>query len=232
MADFSNLGFTSNPYLDQQIGAANGDLAKSWNMVQQPAFNKAMVNSGSFGNSGVQQMNQYGQEQLQNAMGRQANDMRSNNFWQGMGFDQNNYWQNQNFDRGVYNDTFAQNQQQFQNGINMLNMGNTANQQNLGFGQQIQNAPMNYYQGFSNIANSMGQGYGNSTTQMNAQGSPLMGALGGAQLGSTLANQFGWGTPNYGFTGAGTPNMSGSSGGNGGFTLGGTTYNNPSAYSA
>jgi hypothetical protein len=61
MADFSNLGFTSNPYLDQQVQDSLGDTTKAWNMVQQPAFNKAMVNSGSFGNSGVDQMNQDGQ---------------------------------------------------------------------------------------------------------------------------------------------------------------------------
>jgi hypothetical protein len=51
-------------------------------------------------------MNQEGQRQLQTSLGRQANDMRSNNLWQGLGFDASNYWQNQNFDRGVYNDTF------------------------------------------------------------------------------------------------------------------------------
>src|SRR6476659_7546064 len=124
MADFSNYGFTSNPYLNQQVQDSLGDTVKAWNMVQQPAFNAAMVRSGSFGNEGVNQMNQYGQQQLQTSLGRQANDMRSNNLWQGLGFDANNYWQNQNFDRGVYNDTFAQNQQQYQNGLGLLQMMN------------------------------------------------------------------------------------------------------------
>lgn len=197
MADFGNLGFSSNPYLEGQIGAANADLAKGWNLVQQPAYNKAMVNSGSFGNSGVQQMNQYGQEQLQNAMGRQANDMRSNNFWQGLGFDAGNYWQNQNFDKSVYDTTFNQNQQQFGNALNMLALTNNANSQNLGLGNTIQNTPMNYLQSFGNMANSIGQGYGNSTSTMSASGSPLMGALGGAQLGSAIYKNYAASQPNY-----------------------------------
>lgn len=182
MPDFSNLGFTSNPYLQQQVQDSLGDTTRAYNLTTQPAFNTAMVKSGSFGNSGVQQMNNEAQRQLQTSLGRQANDMRSGNFWQGANFDNQNYWQNQNFDRGVYNDTFNQNQQQFQNGLNLLGMQSGANTQNLGLGTQIQNAPMNYYQGFNQQANSIGQGYGSSTGTSSAQGSPLMGALGGYQL--------------------------------------------------
>lgn len=215
MAD--NLGFT-NPYLDKSVEDSLGDTVKAWNMVQQPAFNSAMVRSGSFGNSGLQQMNDFGRQQLLNSLGRQANDMRSNNYQ----FDQN-------FDRGVYNDSFAQGQQQFQNGLNLIGMQNGANQQNLGFGNTIQNTPFNYYTGFANTANSIGQGYGNSNASMSASGSPLMGALGGWQLGSQFGKSFGgWGggSGNYGFTGAGTPDMGGSSNGNGAYGM----FNNPSAY--
>lgn len=207
MADFGNLGFTSNPYIDQQVQDSLGDTVKAWNMVQQPAFNKAMVNSGSFGNAGVQQMNDYARQQLQTGLGRQANDMRSNNLWQGLGFDAQNYWQNQNFDRGVYNDTFAQNQQQFNNGLNLLGLQNSTNQQNLGLGTQIQNTPMNYFGNFNQQANSIGQGYGTSAGTMTGQSSPLMTALGGAQLGSAVAKNWGgWGdTPNYAGSSGGDP---------------------------
>lgn len=212
--DYSNLGFTSNPYLQGQVDSALGDTARAYNLTTAPAFNNAMVNSGSFGNSGVQQMQGEAQRQLQTSLGRQANDMRSNNFWQGQQFDNNNYWQNQQFDRGVYNDTFNQNQQQFQNGLNLLGVQNSANSQNLGFGTQIQNTPMNYYQGFSNTANSIGQGYGNATQQQTAPGSPLMGALGGAQLGTSLYNQYrNSSTPDYSAgTNAGWGNLGGGAG--------------------
>lgn len=205
MAD-SNLGFGSNPYLQKSIDDSLADTTRAYNMTAQPAFNNAMVRSGSFGNSGVQQMNEYGQQQLQNSLGRQANDMRSQNYQ----FDQQ-------FDRGVYNDTFGQQQQQFQNGLNLLGMQSGANTQNLGLGTQIQNTPLNYYQGFNQQANSIGQGYGTSSGSSSASGSPLMGALGGYQLGNSIAKNIGgtgWGgggsNPQFPEYGMGT-------GGNGGW---------------
>ena len=55
----------------------------------------------------------------------------------------------------------------------------------------MQNTPQNYWNNFSNGANSIGQGYGTSTGTQNMPGSPVMGALGGAQLGSQVANWWG-----------------------------------------
>ncbi len=176
----SNLGFgASNPYLDQSITDALGDTTRAYNMTTAPAYTSAMVRSGSFGNSGVQQMQDESARQLQTSLGRQANDMRSNNYQ----FDQN-------FDRGVYNDTFNQNQINYQNGIGAIDALNNSNTQNLGFGTQQQNAPMGYYQGFAGTASQLGGMGGSSTGTTSANGSPLMGALGGAQLGS----QFKWGS--------------------------------------
>lgn len=200
--DFGNPGFTSNPYLQQSVGDALGDTVRAYNLTTQPAFNSAMAHSGSFGNSGIEQMNQEAQRQLQTSLGRQANDMRSGNFWNGLNFDANNYWQNQNFDRGVYNDTFNQQQQQFQNQLGLLGMMQGANTQNLGMATQIQNTPLNYMQTFGNMANSIGQGYGNSASTMSAQGSPLMGALGGMQLGSAFSKNMGWGGGSGGGSGS------------------------------
>lgn len=186
-----NLGFgASNPYLDQSITDALGDTTRAYNMTTAPAYTSAMVRSGSFGNSGVQQMQDESQRQLQTSLGRQANDMRSNNYQ----FDQN-------FDRGVYNDTFNQNQTNYQNGIGAIGALNQSNTENLGFGTQQQNAPMNYYQGFAGTAGQLGGMGGSATGGTSANGSPLMGALGGAQLGS----QFKWGsggtTPSNSFMG-------------------------------
>lgn len=209
MAD--NLGFgVSNPYLDKSIADSLGDTVRAYNMTTAPAYTSSMVRSGSFGNSGVQQMQQEAERQLQTSLGRQANDMRSNNYQ----FDQN-------FDRGVYNDQFGQNQQSIQTGMNLLNFQNQNNMQNLGLGTQIQNTPLNYYQGFANTANGIGQGYGTSTGNMQQTGggsSPLTSAIGGAQLGSSLWNSW--------FPSSGQTN------GNGGYNYGGTPYNNPSAYTA
>lgn len=210
MAENLGFGSSSNPYLDKSIADSLGDTSRAYNMTTAPAYTSAMVRSGSFGNTGVQQMQEEAQKQLQTSLGRQANDMRSQNYQ----FDQQ-------FDRGVYNDAFGQNQQNIQTGMNLVNFQNQNNQQNLGFGTQIQNTPMNYYQGFANTANSLGQGYGSSTGNMQQTGggsSPMTSALGGAQLGSSLWNSW--------FPSSGQTN------GNGGYTSGGQTYNNPSAYSA
>lgn len=184
--DTSNLGFTSNPYLQQQVNDSLGNTVRAYNLTTQPAYNAAMVNSGSFGNSGVAQMNGEAQRQLQMSLGQQSNNMLSDNYWNGMGFDKN-----------VYDTTFNQNQQNFNNGLNLLGFQNGINTQNLGLGTNIQNTPMNYYNSFNQQANSIGQGYGTSTGTMSASGSPLMGALGGYQLGGSIGKAFGssgWGT--------------------------------------
>lgn len=208
----ANLGFGSNPYLDKSVADSLGDTTRAWNMTAQPAFNSAMVKSGSFGNSGVDQMNQYGAQQLQTSLGRQANDMRSQNyqFGQNLGFAQDQFNKNfglanEQFDKSIYDTSFQQGQQQFGNAMNVLGLMNQGNTQNLGVGTQIQNTPMNYYTGFNQQANSIGQGYGTSNMTSSAQGSPLFGALGGAQLGSLFAKGFGGGDESWRNTGSGMP---------------------------
>ncbi|MES2950288.1 MAG: hypothetical protein V4858_17230 [Pseudomonadota bacterium] len=187
-----DLGFASNPYLDKTIADSLGDTTRAYNMTQAPAYTSAMVRSGSFGNSGALQMQQEAERQLQTSLGRQANDMRTNNYQ----FDQN-------FDRQVYNDQFGQNQQNIQTGMGLIGMQNQFNQQDLGFGKQIQNTPLDYYQGFANTSNSFGQGYGTSTgntSQTGGGSNPWVQALGGAQLGSSLMGGWGSGTNSAGNT--------------------------------
>jgi hypothetical protein len=197
----ANLGFgdnpflgQKNPYLEQQISDAQGDTVRSYNNTVQPAFNSAMVRSGSFGNSGVDQMNQESQRQLQTSLGRQANDFRAQDY----GNQQNMYQWDQGFNRQLYNDQYGQNQQNIQTTLGLLGQQNQFNQQDLANGTQIQNTPLNYYQGFANQANGIGQGYGTSTGTSSAQGSPLMGALGGYQLGSQFGKNLGFGGGGWG----------------------------------
>ena len=72
-----NGGFVgSNPYLDSQIGQAQGDLVKSWNTVAKPQWDTAMSRSGSFGNSGIMQAGADSQGLLQQNLGRISTDMR------------------------------------------------------------------------------------------------------------------------------------------------------------
>ena len=196
----NNIGFggsggsSNNPYLDKSVGDALGDSTKAYNMSTAPAYTSAMVRSGSFGNSGLAQAQDESNRQFQTAQGRQANDMRSNNYQFGQSLGNNQYQFDQNMDRGVYNDTFNQNQQNYQNGMNLLGTQNQYNTQNLGFGTQVQNAPQGYYQGFSNSANSIGNGYGTQSGTSSAQGNPLLGAMGGAQLGGAMSRNLGFGS--------------------------------------
>ncbi len=176
-----------NPYLQGNIDAAQGDLVRSYNMTAQPAFNAAMVKSGSFGNEGVQQMNENSQRNLQSSLGQVSNDMRMKDYNQ----QQDMYRWDQGFDRDIYNDAFMQNNTNLQTGIGLLGTMNQYNQQNLQNGTTAQNTPLNYYQQFSNIANGLGQGYGTSTSTASGGGSsPITSALGGAQLGSSLWNRY------------------------------------------
>lgn len=195
-----------NPYLTANVDRAQGDLVRNYNLTAQPAFNSAMVRSGSFGNEGVNQMNQNAQLNLQNALGNVSTQMRGQDYQnqqqlfmqqQGMDtaanqfdrqFDRSGEQWNLGFDRSVFNDSFAQNQQQLQTGIGLLGTlaGYNANDQQSATTQQ--NTPLNYWQQFSQGANSLGQGYGTSTGTTGTSSNPLVQAIGGAQLGNSAMN--------------------------------------------
>lgn len=212
-----NLGFGGNPflgqnpYLQQNIDATLGDITRNYNLAVKPNTESAMVRSGSFGNSGLQQMQGEQQRNLAQTMGNTAGAMRMQDYGQ----QQQMYQWDQGFNAANYNNTFNQNQTLFQNAQAL--MGNTANmnQQDVTNSTAIQNTPLNYYNQFAGIANQFGNAGG--AQSQNAQGSPLMGALGGWQLGGAIGNNLGFG--------------GGNGNGNGGYSLNGQTYNNPSAYS-
>lgn len=209
MADYSNpyLG-RDNPYLTDKINQAQGDLVRNYNLTSQPAFNSAMVNSGSFGNAGVQQMNENAQKNLQSEMGDISTNLRGQDYQN----QQQMYQWDQNFGRSLYNDAYGQNMQNLTTGVGLLGTLAGYNANDLTNGTTIQNTPLNYWQQFSNSANSLGQGYGTSTqTSPGGGSSPAMSALGGAQLGRSFANSWGgwqpstapstsgWGTDTGGF---------------------------------
>jgi len=72
------LGANSNPYLSGQIDAAQQDVVRNYNTAIKPATESAMVNSGSFGNSGLLQMQQQQQSDLQRNLGNISTQMRGN----------------------------------------------------------------------------------------------------------------------------------------------------------
>lgn len=64
-----------NPYLNQQVANAQQSVIDSYNTATKPQLESAMVGSGSFGNSGLQQMQQQSQNQLQQNLGNVATQM-------------------------------------------------------------------------------------------------------------------------------------------------------------
>lgn len=185
----------SNPYLQQMIDSASNDMVKNYNLSAQPAFNAAMVRSGSFGNSGIDEMNRQAQSQLQQNLGSLSNQMRFQDYnnqqgmyqWQQQ-FDAGNYWNNQNFNRNIYNDAFSQQQANFNNGLGLLGLINGFNQQDLSNATTIQNTPLNYLQMFANTAGGLGSGGQTQTVNGGNASDPLASALGGAMAGNRVQN--------------------------------------------
>lgn len=70
----------ANPYLQQSIDAALGDVSRQWNNFQKPAWDTAMQRSGSFGNAGVAQAQALAQSEMQRNMGQIASGMRMQDY--------------------------------------------------------------------------------------------------------------------------------------------------------
>lgn len=200
MADYQNpfLG-QSNPYLQNAVDSAQGDMVRNYNLTAQPAFNAGMVKSGSFGNAGVQQMNESGQRNLQQSLGDVSSKMRFNDY-QGQ---QDMYRWDQEFGRTLYNDSYGQNLQNLQTGIGLLGTMNGYNNQDLQNGTTIQNTPLNYYSQFQGIANGIGNNFASGTQTQGTSSNPALSAIGGAQLGQSAwrnwagSNNYGWSGNNY-----------------------------------
>lgn len=177
---------SNNPYLQQNIDRAQSDLTRQYNLTTQPAYNSAMVRSGSFGNEGVQQMNDNAQRGLQTSLGNVDSSMRMQDYNQ----QQNMYQWDQGFNRSLYNDAYGQNMNNLTTGIGLLGTLAGYNSNDLTNANTIQNTPFNYWQQFSNAANGLGQGYGTQTTSMGSSSNPALTAMGGAALGSRLYNSW------------------------------------------
>lgn len=72
----------NNPYLQEQIGMAQGDVIRSWNAVQKPQWDASMQRSGSFGNSGIAQAQAMAQSDMQRNLANIAQNMRFQDYTQ------------------------------------------------------------------------------------------------------------------------------------------------------
>jgi hypothetical protein len=177
---------TNNPYLQGQIDSTMGDITRNYNLAVKPQTEAAMARSGSFGNSGLQQLQGEQQRQLASTLGNTANNMRMQDY----GNQQQMYQWDQGFNRNVFNDQVAQNQQNLSNYMGLLGQANQFNQQDIANTTAMYNAPLGYQQAFTNMSNATGGLGQTSTNSQTGQGSPLTGALGGWGLGSSLSSYF------------------------------------------
>jgi hypothetical protein len=149
-------GGQQNPYLNSMVDQAQQSLARNYNMVAKPAVESAMVKSGSFGNSGLEQIQQMQQKDLQSSMGNVATQMYGNAY----NTDQANKMQAINmaptYGNAAYNDASQ-----------LLNAGGVQQnqaQKNADFGyqqfQDQQNYPVKQLQAMSGV---LGQTMGNTT---------------------------------------------------------------------
>lgn len=188
----------SNPYLQSQIDAAQQDLIRNYNTVAKPAIESAMVNSGSFGNSGLQQMQGQQQSDLQRNLGQISTQMRGNAY--------NTERANQMQALGLtptFNNMSFQNAQAVQ-GAGQAQQAQTQNELTDAY-QRWQQAQQDPYTKLGVYGNALGTvlGRGSTTTTTGGGGSGGAGILGGAMAGSQLGSQFGpWGSVIGGIGGA------------------------------
>jgi len=190
MAD--NLGFGAswtggnpflgqgNPYLQQNIDATLGDITRNYNTMVKPQTESAMVGSGSFGNSGLQQMQGEQQRNLAQQLGNTAGNMRMQDYNQ----QQNMYQWDQGFNRNLFNDATAQNNQAFNNYLNYNQTLGNLNTQDINNAATIHNMPLQYQTQFANLATGFGGMGGSGTSNTPMPGNAAVGALGGWQLGN------------------------------------------------
>lgn len=151
-------GGQTNPYLDAMVNKAQQSVANNYNLMTKPAIESAMVNSGSFGNSGLQQMQANEQKQAAMQMGDIANQMYGNAY----NTDQANRMQAigmaPTFGNAAYQDAGQ-----------LLQAGNTQQnnaQNNLDFAyQQFQNKQDYPVKQLGAMSGVIGQNMGSTTTQ-------------------------------------------------------------------
>lgn len=191
--------FAMNPYLQQMGDMMAGTMTNNWQRQVQPQIASGAMAAGGYGGSrqGVVEANSA--NDLNNGIGSALAILYGNGYNTGLQYDlglKNNQLGYANLDRNISNDNNHWQLQGANFGLGIYDRLQQGNQLGLNAGTNMQNTPMNYWNNFSNGANSIGQGYGTSTGTQNMPGSPVMGALGGAQLGRQVANW--WGSNNGG----------------------------------
>lgn len=177
----------NNPFLQSNIDATLGDITRNYNLAVKPQTESAMVRSGSFGNSGLMQMQGEQQRQLADTLGKTASNMRMNDYRDQMGM----YQWDQQFNKGLFDTAFNQNQVNLGNVTGLLGMMDQFNKGDVAASTTMQNTLLDYLKQFSDIAVGNGRMGTTSSGTQSMPGSPLMGAIGGWGLGGQIGKTIG-----------------------------------------
>lgn len=150
-------GGQTNPYLDSMVKRSQDSVSSQWNNMTKPQIESGMVNSGSFGNSGQQQMEGLQQKAAVQQMSDISNQMYGNAY---------------NTDRANQMQALSvaptYGNQAYTDAAQLLNAGNTQQnnaQQNKDFAfQQFQDAQNDPYKKLQAIGGVVGQSTGQKTT--------------------------------------------------------------------
>lgn len=196
----------SNPYLQQNIDAALGDITRSYNTAVAPGLTTQLVGSGSFGNTGATAATQGALNDLTKNLGNTASGMRMQDYTtqQGLAESQiNRNLQNNQFNAGLADTALGRTQQnnQFNAGLGQdyASRNDQMKGQMLGLAPGYENQGLNVANQFMNTANmyqdnyqqQLDAQYQNWTDQQNDPYKKLaaMSGVFGSGLGNTSATK-------------------------------------------
>ena len=214
----NGVGFSSNPYLQAEnpyltnsIDSALGDVTRNYNNTIKPQTESAMVGSGSFGNSGLQQLQGEQQRQMAQTMGNTASNMRFADYQQRADLYENE--RNRQMQATAAAPSYAASdytdlQAMQQAGDSM--QGQSQGERTAAYNQYL-DAREWPFRTTAAQASTMGAGGGSASTYAqaapNKAASGLGGALAGAQIGGMISdgsadgNYSGWGAIGGGLLG-------------------------------
>jgi hypothetical protein len=158
----------ANPYLQQNINAAMGDITRNYNDAVAPGLTTQMVNSGSFGNTGAQASTANALNDLTKNLANTSSSMRMQDYvtQQGLAENQiNRNMQTSQFNSGLSDSALARLQQNNQFNSNMGNDYASRNDQMKS--QYLNLAPTYANQTYTDAAQMMkvGQQYQDNSQQ-------------------------------------------------------------------
>lgn len=203
--------YQQNPYANQMAGNLTQQMGEQFQRQIAPQISSGAQLAGGYGGSRQGVMEANAANDLQQNTGQAVGTLLGNLYGQdlsynlGMGNLGLGY---ANLDRNIYNDNQQWGLQGARLGMDLQDRQLQQNQLGLSNGSQINNNAWNNLNQFGGLYNQIGQGFG-STTQSGQSGNPLMGAIGGMQLGNQVGN---WWNSNSGSNNFWSPNFSGSMG--------------------